>query len=157
MSSLLSPVFEFIGSFSLFVQFTIYLLLSIVSIVSINIFNQLIVPKNATTPPVVFHIFPIIGSAISYGIDPYAFLESCRKKYGNVFTFILINKKVTVALGLQGNALVLNGKLAQVNAEEAYTALTTPVFGTDVVYDVPNAILMQQKIHQIWLDHRKLS
>ncbi|KAA1081585.1 Lanosterol 14-alpha-demethylase [Puccinia graminis f. sp. tritici] len=145
MSSLIDPLIEFIGSFSTFNQILIYFLLSITSIISINIFNQLAIPKDPTTPPVVFHLFPFIGSAVSYGIDPYAFLESCRKKYGNVFTFVLLNKKVTVALGLEGNALILNGKLSQVNAEEAYTALTTPVFGTDVVYDVPNAILMQQK------------
>lgn len=33
---------------------------------------------------------------------------------------------MTVALGPAGNNLVLNGKLSQVNAEEAYTHLTTP-------------------------------
>nr|AHK06541.1 putative sterol 14-demethylase [Puccinia horiana] len=141
----MSPLDQLIGSFSTINQILLYSLLAIISLVLINIFNQLIVPKSATTPPVVFHLFPFIGSAVSYGIDPYAFLESCRKKYGNVFTFILLNKKVTVALGLEGNALVFNGKLSQVNAEEAYTALTTPVFGTDVVFDVPNPILMQQK------------
>jgi hypothetical protein len=30
-------------------------------------------------------------------------------------------------------------------AEEIYTPLTTPVFGKDVVYDCPNAKLMEQK------------
>jgi len=145
MSSLVGSLLELIGSYSTTTQICIFLLLSLLSIVSINIFNQLVIPKNPNTPPVVFHLFPFIGSTVSYGIDPYAFLESCRKKYGNVFTFILLNKRVTVALGLEGSALVLNGKISQVNAEEAYTALTTPVFGTDVVYDVPNPILMQQK------------
>jgi len=145
MSSLVGSLLELIGSYSTITQIFIFLLLSLLSIVSINIFNQLVIPKNPNTPPVVFHLFPFIGSTVSYGIDPYAFLESCRKKYGNVFTFILLNKRVTVALGLEGSALVLNGKISQVNAEEAYTALTTPVFGTDVVYDVPNPILMQQK------------
>jgi sterol 14-demethylase len=50
-----------------------------------------------------------------------------------------------VALGPKGNDLVLNAKLAHVSAEEAYTPLTTPVFGSGVVYDVPNHVLMQQK------------
>jgi sterol 14-demethylase len=35
-----------------------------------------------------------------------------------------------------------------VNAEEIYTKLTTPVFGTGVVYDCPNAKLMEQK--KVW-------
>ena len=75
----------------------------------------------------------------------------------------MIGRHVTAALGPLGSNFVLNGKLAHVNAEEAYTHLTTPsvypnsdshmqlisplrsVFGTEVVYDVPNAILMEQK------------
>ena len=44
-----------------------------------------------------------------------------------------------------GNDFILNGKLKDVNAEEIYTPLTTPVFGKDVVYDCPNAKLMEQK------------
>jgi sterol 14-demethylase len=50
-----------------------------------------------------------------------------------------------VYLGRQGNEFILNGKLKDVNAEEIYTVLTTPVFGKDVVYDCPNAKLMEQK------------
>jgi sterol 14-demethylase len=50
-----------------------------------------------------------------------------------------------VYLGRQGNEFILNGKLRDVNAEEIYTVLTTPVFGKDVVYDCPNAKLMEQK------------
>ena len=48
-------------------------------------------------------------------------------------------------LGRQGNEFILNGKLKDVNAEEVYTVLTTPVFGKDVVYDCPNSKLMEQK------------
>jgi len=50
-----------------------------------------------------------------------------------------------VCLGTKGNDFILNGKLKDVNAEEIYTPLTTPVFGKDVVYDCPNAKLMEQK------------
>jgi hypothetical protein len=50
-----------------------------------------------------------------------------------------------VALGTHGNEFILNGKLRDVNAEEVYTVLTTPVFGKDVVYDCPNSKLMEQK------------
>jgi hypothetical protein len=34
--------------------------------------------KNA--PPMVFHYFPIIGSAVTYGMDPYKFMFENRKK-----------------------------------------------------------------------------
>lgn len=57
----------------------------------------------------------------------------------------MLGKKTTVAVGPAGNDFILNGKLKDVNAEEIYTVLTTPVFGRDVVYDCPNAKLMEQK------------
>lgn len=39
---------------------------------------------------------------------------------------MLVGRKVTVALGPAGSDLILNGKLSQVGAEEAYTNFTTP-------------------------------
>jgi sterol 14-demethylase len=66
-------------------------------------------------------------------------------QYGDIFTFVLLGKKTTVYLGRLGSDFILNGKLKDVNAEEIYHVLTTPVFGKDVVYDCPNSKLMEQK------------
>ncbi|SLM33450.1 14-alpha sterol demethylase cyp51b [Lasallia pustulata] len=110
----------------------------------LNVLSQLLF-KDPKEPPVVFHWVPFVGSTITYGIDPYKFFFSCREKYGDVFTFILLGKKTTVCLGTKGNEFILNGKLKDVNAEEVYHPLTTPVFGAGVVYDCPNAKLMEQK------------
>lgn len=110
----------------------------------LNIIQQLLF-ADPNKPPVVFHIFPFFGSTIVYGIDPYKFFFACQEKYGDTFTFILLGRKMTVYLGPKGNDFIFNGKLSQVCAEEAYTHLTTPVFGTDVVYDCPNHKLMDQK------------
>ncbi|KAI4179681.1 MAG: hypothetical protein LQ346_007147 [Caloplaca aetnensis] len=96
-------------------------------------------------PPVVLHWFPFIGSTTEYGMDPYKFFFDCQAKYGDVFTFVLLGRKITVYLGKEGNQFILNGKLKDLNAEEIYSVLTTPVFGKDVVYDVPNAKFMEQK------------
>ncbi|KAF8866433.1 eburicol 14 alpha-demethylase [Acephala macrosclerotiorum] len=112
--------------------------------VVLNVLSQLLL-ANPNEPPVVFHWFPIIGSTITYGMEPYKFFFENRAKYGDVFTFILLGKKTTVYLGRSGNDFILNGKLKDVNAEEIYTVLTTPVFGKDVVYDCPNSKLMEQK------------
>ena len=57
----------------------------------------------------------------------------------------MLGKKTTVCLGVKGNEFILNGKLRDVNAEDVYGPLTTPVFGKEVVYDCPNAKLMEQK------------
>lgn len=110
----------------------------------INVLRQLL-PQDPNEPPLVFHWVPFVGNTITYGIDPFKFFFACREKYGDVFTFILLGKKTTVCLGTKGNDFILNGKLRDVNAEEVYSALTTPVFGSDVVYDCPNAKLMEQK------------
>ncbi|KAG5733202.1 Lanosterol 14-alpha demethylase [Termitomyces sp. T112] len=111
----------------------------------LNVLWQLVVPRKSTDPPVIFHWLPYVGSAIQYGNDPMSFFFSCREKYGDVFTFVLLGRKVTVALGPKGNNFVLGGKSTVLNAEDAYTPLTTPIFGKDVVYDVPNEIFMEQK------------
>ena len=109
-----------------------------------HVLRQLLFRKH-NEPPIVFHWLPFLGSTISYGIDPYRFFFDCRAKYGDTFTFILLGKKTTVCLGTKGNDFILNGKLRDVNAEEIYSPLTTPVFGTDVVYDCPNSKLIEQK------------
>ena len=57
----------------------------------------------------------------------------------------MLGRKTTAYLGVAGNDLILNGKEAQVNAEEIYGPLCNPVFGEDVVYDCPNSKLMEQK------------
>lgn len=112
--------------------------------VFVNIARQLLLP-NQKQPPVVFHWVPWLGSALSYGKDPYKFLFACRNKHGDVFTFVLLGRNVTVCLGVAGNDFVFNGKETHVNAEEIYGPLCNPVFGEDVVYDCPNSKLMEQK------------
>ncbi|KAJ5619874.1 hypothetical protein N7510_003858 [Penicillium lagena] len=112
--------------------------------VFLNVLNQIFFYR-ANEPPVVWHWIPFLGSTVGYGMDPYRFFFACREKYGDIFTFILLGRKVTVYLGIEGNEFILNGKLKDVNAEEVYGKLTTPVFGSDVVYDCPNSKLMEQK------------
>lgn len=112
--------------------------------VVLNVLSQLLL-KNPNEPPLVFHWFPVIGSTITYGMDPFKFFFANKAKYGNVFTFVLLGRKMTVCLDTKGNNFILNGKLKDVNAEEIYSPLCTPVFGKDVVYDCPNAKLMEQK------------
>lgn len=144
LNEISSPLVERLSNTSIWqtvgVAFGAFLTLSIV----INGLRQLL-PQNPNEPPLVFHWVPFIGNTITYGIDPFKFFFACREKYGDVFTFILLGKKTTVCLGTKGNDFILNGKLRDVNAEEVYSPLTTPVFGTDVVYDCPNAKLMEQK------------
>ncbi|EPS41911.1 hypothetical protein H072_4113 [Dactylellina haptotyla CBS 200.50] len=116
----------------------------IAALVGWNILRQLYFP-DPNKPPVVFHWLPFIGSTVYYGINPYKFFFECREKYGDCFTFYLLGSPTTVFLGSKGNEFILNGKLKDLNAEEIYGPLTTPVFGKGVVYDCPNSKLMDQK------------
>lgn len=123
-----------------------YGLLAFVASIVLNLVYQWLFARlNKTEPPLVFHWVPFVGNTISYGMDPCKFFFACREKHGDIFTFILLGRKTTVYLGVQGNEFILNGKLKDVNAEEVYSPLTTPVFGSDVVYDCPNSKLMEQK------------
>jgi len=44
-----------------------------------NVLQQLLL-KNSKEPPVVFHWLPIIGSTVTYGIDPFGFFFDCQAK-----------------------------------------------------------------------------
>lgn len=110
-----------------------------------NIIFQLLYSLRKDRAPLVFYWVPWLGSAVSYGMEPYKFFENCRKKHGDVFAFVLLGKVMTVYLGPKGHEFVFNSKLSDVSAEDAYKHLTTPVFGKGVIYDCPNHRLMEQK------------
>ena len=57
----------------------------------------------------------IFGSFISRDRFSYFLVQ-----YGNVFTFVLLGRRVTVALGVKGNNFILGGKSTVFNAEDAY-------------------------------------
>lgn len=47
--------------------------------VVLNVLHQILF-KNPNEPPVVFHWIPVLGSTITYGMDPYRFFFQCRAK-----------------------------------------------------------------------------
>lgn len=57
--------------------FAAFVALSVV----LNVLNQALF-KNPHEPPVVFHWLPIIGSTITYGMDPYRFFLESQAKVG---------------------------------------------------------------------------
>ncbi|KAL8831372.1 MAG: hypothetical protein Q9191_000898 [Dirinaria sp. TL-2023a] len=144
LATLTGPLNEQLSNRSTAITISAGLVIFCVCAIILNVLHQLLF-RNPREPPVVFHWVPFFGSTIIYGIDPYKFFFSCREKYGDVFTFILLGKKTTVCLGKQGNEFILNAKLKDTSAEEIYSPLCTPVFGKGVVYDCPNAKLMEQK------------
>ncbi len=45
---------------------------------------QQVLFKNPNEPPIVSHWFPVIGSTVTYGIDPLKFFFDCQKKVGRL-------------------------------------------------------------------------
>lgn len=81
LESVREPLADLVAQRSLSVvlgaAFVAFVALSIV----LNVLSQALF-KNPNEPPVVFHWLPIIGSTITYGIDPYKFFFECRAKVG---------------------------------------------------------------------------
>lgn len=102
-------------------------------------------PAGAKTPPYIFSPIPFLGHAIAFGKSPIEFLENAYDKYGPVFSFTMVGKTFTYLLGSDAAALLFNSKNEDLNAEEIYSPLTTPVFGKGVAYDVPNSVFLEQK------------
>jgi sterol 14alpha-demethylase len=47
--------------------------------VFVNVLQQILF-RNPNEPPVVFHLFPLIGSTVTYGIDPIRFFKENRAR-----------------------------------------------------------------------------
>ena len=60
--------------------FASFILLAVV----LNILKQLLL-KKPNEPPMVFHWFPVVGSTVTYGMDPYAFFFRNQKKVCGIY------------------------------------------------------------------------
>ena len=47
--------------------------------IAANVLQQTLLAKS-NEPPVVFHWLPLIGSTVTYGIDPFKFFFECQAK-----------------------------------------------------------------------------
>ncbi|KAJ2020353.1 Lanosterol 14-alpha-demethylase, partial [Coemansia sp. S85] len=101
--------------------------------------------SSPSEPPTVSYYVPFIGSVIEFGTNPIEFLRKHQKIHGNFFTFLMLGRRMTVCLDIEGNDFALNAKHSSVTAEDAYNSMTKPIFGEGVVYDVPSAVFMEQK------------
>ncbi|KAF8920363.1 cytochrome P450 51 [Mucidula mucida] len=121
---------------------TRYIILALINIpvltIVLNVLQQLILPKDPTKPPLVFHWLPFIGSGVQYGHDPLNFFFNCQKKYGDCFTFILFGARLRCFWARRATTLF------------SVATLDDPNLGDDVVYAIPNEIFMEQKKFVKW-------
>ncbi|XP_061053801.1 lanosterol 14-alpha demethylase isoform X2 [Eubalaena glacialis] len=119
--------------------------LSLVYLLRLTVGHLTPLPAGAKSPPYIFSPVPFLGHAIAFGKSPVEFLENAYEKYGPVFSFTMVGKTFTYLLGSDAAALLFNSKNEDLNAEDVYSRLTTPVFGKGVAYDVPNPVFLEQK------------
>ncbi|XP_066525562.1 lanosterol 14-alpha demethylase [Hoplias malabaricus] len=98
-----------------------------------------------TFPPFIPSTVPYLGQAIAFSKSPIEFLENAYEKYGPVVSFTMVGKTFTYLLGSDAASLLFNSKNEELNAEDVYSRLTTPVFGKGVAYDIPNNVFLEQK------------
>lgn len=68
----------------------------IVLAVILNVLQQLLW-RDPRAPPMVFHWFPVIGSTITYGMDPYKFFFENKAKVGGLFLSGVLEGRLTGA------------------------------------------------------------
>jgi len=94
-------------------------------------------------PPELRGGLPYIGHAIEFQRDPTAVLQRGRDQFGEIFSFILAGKRVTVLTGPQANEAFFHATDDQLSAKEAYQ-FTVPIFGKGVAYDVSPDVMSEQ-------------
>ncbi|XP_048208164.1 lanosterol 14-alpha demethylase-like [Perognathus longimembris pacificus] len=120
-------------------------MLSLVYLFCLAVSHLVLLPPRAKSPPYIFSPIPFLGHAIAFGKSPTEFLENAYEKYGPVFSFTMVGKTFTYLLGSDAAALLFNSKNEDLNAEDVYSRLTTPVFRKGIAYDVPNVVFLEQK------------
>ncbi|MED6273438.1 hypothetical protein CHARACLAT_006372 [Characodon lateralis] len=130
-------------------NFTSLVLAASVFTLTVGYFSKRLLKESADRdvkyPPYIPSSIPFLGHAIAFGKSPIEFLENAYEKYGPVFSFTMVGKTFTYLLGSEAATLMFNSKNEDLNAEDVYSKLTTPVFGKGVAYDVPNPIFLEQK------------
>lgn len=85
----LGPVSDKFAELSLATQLAVgffgFIFISIV----LNVLNQILF-KNPNEPPVVFHWLPLIGSTVTYGMDPPQFFRDMQAKVSPAHTLALL-------------------------------------------------------------------
>lgn len=94
-------------------------------------------------PPELAGGLPFLGHAIEFHRDPAGLLHRGRDKFGEIFSFLLAGKMVTVLTGPQANEAFFHAPDDQLSAKEAYQ-FTIPIFGKGIAYDVSPDVMSEQ-------------
>ena len=80
--------------------------------------------------------------------DPLNFLHDAYLQYGEVFQFDMLGRPCVYLIGSGSVPVFFNSKNEELNAEDVYWNLVTPVFGRGVCYDSPD--------HKTFIEQKKM-
>ena len=105
----LSQQFSQLGTFS---QIGVAIASFLFVAVALNVLQQFLF-KKPNEPPLVFHWFPIIGSTITYGMDPPRFFKENREKVrDNKAPFRIFAQRARARGTLLANSFALDNSMA---------------------------------------------
>ena len=99
--------------------------------------------KSKKVPPQLPGGLPYLGHALAFSQNPVKLLQQGREQFGEIFSFLLAGKQVTVLTGLQGNEAFFKAADDRLSAKEAYQFMT-PIFGKGIAYDVSPELMNEQ-------------
>lgn len=94
-------------------------------------------------PPELRGGLPFFGHAMEFHRDPAGLLQRGRDRFGEIFSFLLGGKQVTVLTGPQANEAFFLAPDDQLSAKEAYQ-FTVPIFGEGIAYDASPDVMSEQ-------------
>jgi sterol 14alpha-demethylase len=86
---------------------------------------------------------PYLGHALEFRRDPAGLLQRGREQFGEIFSFLLAGKLVTVLTGPKANEAFFQAGDDQLSCKEAYQ-FTVPIFGQGIAYDAPPEVMTEQ-------------
>jgi sterol 14-demethylase len=101
------------------------------------------VSQRKKAPPELRGGLPFLGHAIEFHRDPAGLLQRGRDRFGEIFSFLLAGKQVTVLTGPQANEAFFHARDDQLSAKEAYQ-FTVPIFGQGIAYDTSPETMSEQ-------------
>jgi sterol 14-demethylase len=89
--------------------------------------------RRTVRPPEFKGGLPFLGHALEFQRNPVRFLERGRRRFGDIFSFLLAGNRVAVLTGPKGNEAFFRAADEQLSARDAYQ-FTVPIFGKDIAY-----------------------
>jgi sterol 14alpha-demethylase len=103
-------------------------------LVLIPVFHYLLKPPSVSSIPTATPHLPLIGNAISFGVDPIKFLIAQRVRHGDIFLVNLVVVRIAFFLGTDGTNAIFKGTE---KSGISFWAAVADIFGPTTAKGVP--------------------